>query len=114
MEPINKLTAIVLKSKSKYNSEFPNTTTVCSLVPLPTVPYPKNSPVKDDLTGRKLPNITVIGYSLFRASQNRARWVCRCKCGRYTVFSAKRIKSNSSEAMCPECHKNAKRTKQFN
>jgi hypothetical protein len=105
--PVNKQTAIVVSPAKKEGFIFDRNAKASSMVPLPTRPFPGT--VENDLTGRTVGRLTVIGYYVVRGSGTGAkgRWVVRCSCGRYEVRSARVIKSPHDEDMsrgyCYEC-----------
>lgn len=71
-------------------------TEICSSVPLPM----KDSGEYDDLSGRKLGRLKVLG----RYDANKNRWVCKCLCGNYCVRSAIAIAKQAPDAACAQCY----------
>lgn len=69
-----------------------------SPLPLPTMPVPNNGTLPD-LTGSRVGRLRVIGYSADR----KARWVCRCDCGMYTLRKTPALR-NGTSAPCDQCY----------
>lgn len=91
--PVNATAArIMARGKSfDYRSEVGE---VCSPVPLPFVL------IKDEMVGRKLGRLTVMGKSL----AIKKRWVCRCVCGNYVYRSSRAIIDAAPDASCAQCY----------
>lgn len=54
----------------------------------------------DDLTGRTVGRLTVIGY----AAEHSGKWVVRCVCGLYELRSAKAVKNPANDRdACADC-----------
>tara|TARA_R110000751_G_scaffold307812_1_gene431862 strand:- start:41570 stop:41962 length:393 start_codon:yes stop_codon:yes gene_type:complete len=71
----------------------------------PMRPVPEHT---QDLTGVVWDRLTVVGLAVQRAAKkNRgARWACRCRCGNYTLQSAKAIKQALPErGRCVHCER---------
>lgn len=58
------------------------------------------SPTFEDLSDRRLGRLRVLGISADR----KARWVCKCLCGKYTLRTAAAIKAAADDAACSQCY----------
>jgi hypothetical protein len=113
--PIDRNAARVLQRGAQYNSEeFRNRSEQLSHTPLPLRPAVERGS-GDDLTGRILGRLTVVGLSARRSTKKRAagqrdRWVCRCVCGRYCERRAKVImdEAQADRSQCDECNHSRK------
>jgi len=110
--PIDQTAARVVSKVSESEREFHPGYKVTSMVLLPTTQF--TGPKKHDLTGRIFGSFIVIGHSLIRptTTENNTRWVAKCKCGRYQIFTTKAVKKNSKLTMCVECRK-TRRAKEY-
>lgn len=107
---VNKTTQLVVSNNIDAKSTFICGDNICSMVPLPTKIYKStNMDTDKDLTGVKFGRFVVIGVSLWVPKKNRRRWVAKCKCGRYQIFSTKAIKTHMNLGIdclkCVECNK---------
>ncbi len=83
---------------------------VHSDTPLPTRPWPASSLGQDNLTGRIVGRLTVVGLAAEHGdTANGTRWVVRCACGAYEHRRTKYIRNCGApqEAMCKICRKTA-------
>lgn len=93
--PINKTAALVVSGGQSYN--FKETSPIKdSPFPLPTRPLGQNE--KEDLSGRKIGRLSVVG----RSATDNGKWVCRCSCGTYILRKSKSLLAESGKT-CP-CH----------
>ena len=69
-----------------------------SPLPLPIMPAPVSAELTD-LTGLRVGRLRVIGFS----AERKARWVCRCDCGMYTLRKTPTIKKGTA-APCDQCY----------
>lgn len=79
---------------------------VISDVPLPTRPWPATARGQDNLTGRIIGRLTVVGLSADSAkSEGGARWVVRCACGNYEHKRTRALRNPvfPSRMMCRRC-----------
>lgn len=67
--------------------------------PLPTRPFNGNS---EDLTGRVSGSMTVIGLS----ATKKGRWVTRCECGAFNLFTARALTATVFGGHCCGCNAN--------
>lgn len=67
-----------------------------SLDPLPTRRVQEGTPLEDDLTGRRVGRLTVVGPS----SKRPARWVVRCDCGVFSIRKARAIRNPENTSDC--------------
>lgn len=115
--PIDKIAALVVSNSYDKGFDFECGDKITSMSPLPTCQF---SGVKEhDLTGRTFGYFTVIGCAVYRPKnhltnrKNTVRWVCKCRCGRYQMFSSKTVKKNGPQfndgykfqIACVECEK---------
>lgn len=69
----------------------------------PSMRKPPNDPCFTDLTGRRFGRLTVVGLSARKASKDKgSRWVCRCVCANYGIFTIKALKRGKAFA-CQAC-----------
>jgi len=69
-------------------------------MPIATRPLPRHMLPKDDLTGRMVGLLSVLGM----ARDTNGRWVVRCVCGIYSLRNAKAIKnSENTQDRCELC-----------
>lgn len=104
--PVNSTAAFVVSNPKHQQVEFNPGNRVQSMAPLPTKAFTGKK--EHDLTGHKVGRFTVIGCSLWRPRSGRTnatRWVCRCTCGRYQLFTTKAVKNNNPDLACTECYK---------
>jgi len=75
----------------------------CNL--LPTKPWPATARGQDNLAGRIVGNLTVIGLAAGLSSGPRgARWVVLCVCGAYEHRTTHNLrKGDPTRAMCFQC-----------
>lgn len=106
--PVNKQTAIVVSPCKKEGFIFKRVPCVSSMAPLPMRKFP--GPSKDDLTGKTIGRLLVVGFSVLerkRKDCSSGRWVVRCLCGRYEIRTSKSIKGlhkhPSKNYCCHEC-----------
>ena len=74
-----------------------------SEVPLPVVVPTRAqqmNPSFADMTGKRLGRMVVIGISADR----KARWVCKCVCGRYAPRTSAAITAAAPDACCEQCY----------
>lgn len=109
--PIDKIAARVVSKCNDQLKEFHTGHTAYSRVKFPTTHF--NGPKEHDLSGKKAGRFIVIGLALWRpnnwkTSANSNRWVSRCSCGGYQMFTTRGIKKNldNKNFMCIECRKN--------
>lgn len=71
--------------------------------PIPTYPvaeWQRVSPKMVDLTGRKVGQLTVLGFG------GNKRWVVRCNCGAYSMRTAKGLTNPANtEDSCDHCYR---------
>lgn len=73
---------------------------VDSPMPLPIKPIPAEAiSTLPDLAGLRVGRLRVIGYSADR----KARWVCRCGCGMYTLRKTPALRKGAA-APCDQCY----------
>lgn len=79
---------------------------VRSEVPLLTRPWPGNSFGQDNLTGRIIGRMTIVGLSANKSSNSRgACWVARCACGAFEHRRTQTIrKTDPKQMMCSHCN----------
>lgn len=73
----------------------------------PLIPRKEWCPFMEDLSGRKVGRLTVIGFAQRKAGgKTSGRWAVRCTCGDFEIRSAKAIKNpNNQNDMCHICRK---------
>lgn len=77
---------------------------VHSATPLPTVPWPSTSLGQDNLTGRRVGKLTVVGLSPIGTGGGGARWVVQCTCGAYEHRNTRFIRTGrAAGAACMKC-----------
>lgn len=99
-KPINAEAAKVLQKGEHYESKK-KINQVSSENPITTTPFP--GPKSDDLTGRSIGRLTVIGYrggGSPTAKKCGCLWVVRCACGRYETRRTKAIKNVKNDVDC--------------
>jgi hypothetical protein len=108
--PVNKLAALQICKNSEAKVSVGYGHKITSMIPLPTTQF--HGKKEHDLSGKRVGDFTVIGFALWkpanwRTSTNSARWVAKCKCGRYQQFTTKGIKKNINNPMfaCVDCQK---------
>jgi len=107
--PIDSTAAFVVSKNPNFNTDFKTGNHIASMVPLPTRQFPGLR--SHDLTGLKVGRFTVVGCALFKPNNwrkqrsNTVRWVARCTCGRYQMFTTKAMKRNNPDLRCVECYK---------
>lgn len=74
--------------------------------PLPTRPFKGTS---EDLTGRVTGSMTVIGLS----ATKKGRWVTRCECGAFNLFTARALTATVFRGHCCGCDVNRGRRQGF-
>jgi hypothetical protein len=109
--PVDKVAASVVSKSHDQGLDFVCGAKIVSMVPLPTTLW--HGPKKDDLTGVRTGDFIVVGPSLWkpnnwRTSSNSARWVVRCKCGRYQILTTRAVKKNHPDNKCVECARHKK------
>jgi hypothetical protein len=67
--------------------------------PLRTVPI---DPSFTDLTGNKFGRLTVLGLAAAGLDGKRARWACRCTCGKYSTHRPSALLAGN-EDRCHDC-----------
>jgi hypothetical protein len=74
--------------------------------PLPTRPWPATSNGQDNLAGRIVGRLTVVGLSADKPSNSMgAAWVVRCTCGAYEHRRTSSLrKSDPKKMMCRRCN----------
>ena len=66
------------------------------------MPLPKEA---ENLAGRKMGRLTVIGYFGSHHKDRGSRWVVRCLCGGYEVRTSKAIRNPANKLdCCWKCH----------
>lgn len=83
--PINRTAGLVTARGSDTPPQIKKLNEVCSPFPLATQP----SDPQINLTGTRIGWLTVIGR--YGGNKSKARWVCRCNCGNYTLRSRRAI-----------------------
>lgn len=115
--PIDKTAALVVSKSGHQGFDFRNGNKITSMSPLPTRQF--SGPRHDDLTGKTFGDFTVIGCALFvpknhlTSRSNSVRWVARCRCGRYQIFTTKAVRRERPrlndgveyKIACVECEK---------
>jgi len=117
--PIDSTAARVVSIVNEAGIPFKCGDKIVSMSPLPTMAWPYQR--DHDMTGRKVGRFTVIGYSVWKPKShqpNNVRWVVKCSCGRYQIFTTKTVKRNNPNSMCEVCHhvqslKNKKHSAQY-
>jgi hypothetical protein len=74
--------------------------------PLPTRPWPAEARGQDNLTGRMVGRLTVIGLSAdkSKSSNGGACWVVRCTCGSYEHRRTRSLRqTDPKRMMCSHC-----------
>lgn len=104
--PLNKTAATVV---SQSRAQYQPATTVPDYVqhwdvmpPLKDASGLKAQSSWDDLTGRMVGRMTVMGYYGRSQAGETALWVVRCPCGDFEVRKTKTIKKNANQDHC--CH----------
>lgn len=113
--PVDSVATRVVAKTTHHGVDFSSGHKITSMSPLPIKQFLGRR--IDDLTGRKFGTFVVIGCSLWmpknwRTSTNSTRWVGRCKCGRYQIFTTKAVKKNHPKTSCVDCQRlNSKKYK---
>lgn len=108
--PINRTAAVVTSgSRERSDRPLPPKDRWLSHAPPPTIPeryWPARHSGFEDLCGRKLGRLTVVGYLGKQNPKKKARWLVRCTCGDYEVRSAAAIKAgHDQDDCCWGCHR---------
>ena len=105
--PVDRTAARVTSQGPKWVESSAKNDRYFSPVPHPTRPLAWN---QQNLAGRTIGTLTVIGLAAWKAANakatasQRTRWVCRCLCGWYVIRSTKAIKNpNNAEDACDRC-----------
>lgn len=101
-KPVDAVAGRVVSSGESFEYRT-NDSTTDSATPLPIKP-PTGAMVGSsgfvDLTGVRFGRLIVIGIS----ATKKARWVCRCACGNYTLRTSGAIKAGADDASCSQCY----------
>jgi len=112
--PIDKTAALVVSKSSHHGFDFKCGSKITSMTPLPTRQFPGLK--EHDLTGKIFGDFIVIGCAVWipnNGGRNSVRWVSKCRCGRYQMFTSKAVKSQALRVndgiefriACVECEK---------
>lgn len=104
-KPIDRNAARVTSVGEHYEPRVPKANLYDSDLPITIAP---RHPRADNLEGRRVGRLTVIGYHGCRLNSKgeviHHRWVVRCDCGRWSVRKARVIKNpKSKEDCCDRC-----------
>ena len=106
--PIDKTAAFVVSKSSHQGFDFKCGDKIVSMSPIPTRKFPGFK--QHDLTGVKFGRFTVIGCATFvpknylTSRANTVRWVAKCTCGRYQIFTTRAV-NRAKVIGCVECEK---------
>lgn len=113
LKPVNKLAAMVTKSKGDHWEKNILSHDVESIYPFPMKPLPRRV---NSLIGAKSGRIKIIGYFCSKTEKingdkknnsHASKWVGKCDCGMYVIRRANRfrkaIKYNLNKDMCSTC-----------
>ena len=102
--PVSPQAARVVSGGVNHPIPSPHRDLVVSPAPLPVRPMPPDSPVK---VGDKFGWLTIVGLSATGSIKQKASWVVRCVCGRYTTRKLEAMRREVEvigiEPKCPEC-----------
>lgn len=101
-KPVDAVAARVVARGEQFEYRA-NVTSLDSDLPLPIKPIPdaaRLNPSFKDYTGERFGRFTVLGLSADR----KARWVCRCVCGRYGMRSSNAIAAAAPDSCCDQCY----------
>jgi hypothetical protein len=101
-KPIDAVAARVVARGEQFEYQA-HPTSLDSDLPLAVKHIPdaaRANPSFVDYTGERFGRFTVSGLSANR----KARWVCRCVCGRYSMRSSSAIASAAKDACCDQCY----------
>lgn len=101
-KPIDAVAARVVARGEQFEYQA-DPTSLDSDLPLAVKPIPdaaRSNPSFVDYTGKRFGRFTVLGLSADR----KARWVCRCVCGRYSMRSSSAIAGAAEDACCDQCY----------
>lgn len=109
--PINSLAARVTGKGVHYEAKLrkEQNPAICQKEPLQTIRFNWEQSSKKgfvNLTGHSNGRLDVIGYYGKPNKNQKAKWVCKCKCGNYTLREAAAIKnwpSTEVKDCCREC-----------
>lgn len=104
-KPIDRSAARVTAIGEHYEPNVPRANAYDSDLPIAISP---RHPRADNLEGRRIGRLTVIGYHGYKSNSKgeiiHHRWVVRCDCGTWTVRKARAIKNpKSAEDCCDKC-----------
>lgn len=104
-KPVDQTAARVTSSGEHYEPDVPKSNAYDSDLPIAIAPC---HPRADNLIGRRVGRLTVIGYHGPRLNGKGEvishRWVMRCDCGMWTVRRARAIKNpKCAEDCCDKC-----------
>lgn len=109
-KPANKTAAAVLSQSGEHYDPDCVMNEFHSETPLPIEDF--IGPEKDNLTGRKVGRMTVIGFLRKETVKRSGLWLVRCTCGHYETRRSHSIKNErNTNDMCRNCrnwefHKN--------
>ena len=109
---VNSTAARVISKGVHYEPQLKKLRTpdICQKEPLQTIKLTweqlgLNKKTFPDLTGQSNGRMDVIGYYGKTNKKQKGKWVCKCKCGNYTLREAAAIKrwKDGSNDCCREC-----------
>lgn len=108
MAPIDRKTARTTGRGTTWEPAKPylDSKQVRSENPLPTRPFPGGEQHRDNLAGRKVDRLTVVGLAAGLGKSKRgSRWVVRCTCGAFEHRTTTFLKSEVAQARarCTRC-----------
>lgn len=101
-KPINSVASRVVARGEQFEYQA-NESSQDSDLPLAVKSIPDAAlanPSFKNFTGERFGRFTVLGLSADR----KARWVCRCVCGRYSLRSSAAISSAAEDSCCDQCY----------
>lgn len=101
-KPVNAVAARVTSKGEQFEYQAHETSQDSDL-PLAVKAIPdaaRKNPSFKNYAGERFGRLTVLGPSADR----KARWVCRCVCGRYSLRSSSAIATAAQDACCDQCY----------